>query len=88
MAKPHDRRHQKLDTPEQRKTNHKGGVKRRMNWWHFPLYKSSGVEASHPGASMFMQVKALNWIGQETGEVTYTPLELGGLNGSGCGTCQ
>jgi hypothetical protein len=47
-------------------------------WWHFPLYEPSCVGASHLGVSMFMQVKALNWIGQETGEVTYTPLGLGG----------
>jgi len=54
------------------------------DWWHFPLYKPSCVWASqHLGTSLSVQVKALDWIGQETGEVTYTPLWLGGWKGNG-----
>src|SRR5258705_375809 len=53
-------------------------------WWHFPLYESSYVGASNnPGTSLSVQVKALNWIGRETGEVTYTLLRLGGWKGNG-----
>src|SRR5712671_2995820 len=53
-------------------------------WWHFPLYESSCVGASdRPGTDLSVQVKALDWIGQETGEVTYTPLRLGGWKGNG-----
>jgi hypothetical protein len=51
--------------------------------WYFPLYEPSYVGASnHLGTSLSVQAKALNWIGQETGEVTYTPLQLGGWKGN------
>jgi len=53
-------------------------------WWHFPLYEPSCVGASqHPGTSLSVQVKALDWIGQEAGEVTYTSLLFGGRKGNG-----
>ena len=53
-------------------------------WWHFPLYEPSYVWASnHLCTSLSVQVKVINWIGQETGEVTYTPLQLGGWKGNG-----
>jgi hypothetical protein len=53
-------------------------------WWHFPLYEPSCVGASdHPGTGLSLQVKALDWIGQETGEVAYTPLRLGGWKRNG-----
>jgi hypothetical protein len=53
-------------------------------WWHFPLYEPSCVGASdHPGTDLSVQVKALDWIGQETGEVMYTPLRLDGWKGNG-----
>jgi hypothetical protein len=53
-------------------------------WWHFPLYEPAYVWASnHLGTSVSVQVKTLDWIGQETGEVTYTSLQLSGWNGNG-----
>ena len=56
-------------------------------WWHFPLYEPSCVGASqHGGTDLSVQVKTLDWIGQETGEVTYTSLRLGGWKGNGWGT--
>ena len=61
-----------------------GPPSQKPEWWHFPLYETSHVWASdHLGTSLSVQVKALNWIGQETGEVTYTPLWLGGWKGNG-----
>jgi hypothetical protein len=61
-----------------------GSSSQKREWWHFPLYEPSYVSASnHLGTSLSVRVKALNWIGQETGEVTYTPLQLGGWKGNG-----
>jgi hypothetical protein len=60
-----------------------GPPSEKREWWHFPLYEPSYVSASnHLGTSLSVQVKVINWIGQETGEVTYTPLQLGGWKGN------
>ena len=61
-----------------------GPPSQKPEWWHFPLYEPSyGGAPNHPGTSLSVQVTVLSWIGQETGEVTYTPLQLGGWKGNG-----
>jgi len=62
----------------------RGGRSQKPEWWYFPLYEPLCVGASdHPGTGLYVQAKALDWIGQETGEVRYMPLRLGGWKRNG-----
>ena len=83
METPHHRRHRKLDTTDRRKCEK--SAKRRINNTvpkQAPLTSRVGA-SDHPGTDLSVQMKALDWIGQETGEVRYMPLRLGGWKRNG-----